>query len=173
MGLTPGRYLEILVLLRFLTPSASFSLCFDPGVGAGKLPALRAVVTGWAPLVTPGFYPAFPSPPHFAVFGRAGLLDHRSYIPPQRAHSGVLACGGGWCCPARWVGHKSAHRGLHSGLCCEVESGHIQLQFPELPLVESIHCRIDWENRVEIVARPLHTGLIKIAAWLHGDESCF
>ena len=31
---------------------------FDPGVGAGKLPALRVVVVGRASLVTPGLYPA-------------------------------------------------------------------------------------------------------------------
>lgn len=73
MGVTPDKYLEILTLLGFLTPSAIFSLRFDPGVGAGELPALRAVVTGRVPLVAPGFYPAFPSPPHFAVFGRGGF----------------------------------------------------------------------------------------------------
>lgn len=140
MGVTPDKHLEILTLLGFLTPSAIFSLRFDPGVGAGELPALRAVVTGRVPLVAPAFYPAIPSPPHFTVFGWAELLDCYLRFLPQRAHSGVLVCGGGWCCPARWVGHKSAHRGLHSGLSCEARFGYIYLQLPELPLVENIHC---------------------------------
>jgi len=55
----------------------------------------------------------------------------------------------------------------------EAGFGYIQLQFLKLSLVESIHCRIDWEDCVKIVACPLHTGLIKIAAWLHSDESRF
>ena len=42
-------------------------------MGAGELPALWAVVTGRVPLVTPALYPAFPSPSHFAVFGRGGF----------------------------------------------------------------------------------------------------
>ena len=32
---------------------------------------------------------------------------------------------------------------------------------------------MDREDRVEIVALPLHTGLIVVAAGFHGDESCF
>ena len=59
MGLDPDKYSEALALLGFLTPSASFPSCFDPGAGAGKLPALRADVTGQAALVTPVLYPAF------------------------------------------------------------------------------------------------------------------
>jgi len=50
--------LETWVLFEFLTLSACSALRFDPGVGAGKLPALRAVVDGRASLVTPGLYPA-------------------------------------------------------------------------------------------------------------------
>ena len=73
-----------------------------------------------------------------------------------------------------WLeGHKPAHRGLHGGLRCEAGFGHVQLQPSELALVENIHCRIDGENRVEIVAFPLHSGLIKVAAGVHGDEADF
>ena len=53
--------------------------------------------------------PAFPSPPHFAFFGRGGFLDHRLCIPPQRAHSGVLMCGCG-------VGLSCAVGGPQTGL---------------------------------------------------------
>lgn len=73
MGVDPDKFLETLTFLGFLTPHTDFLSCFDPSVGAGKLPALRAVVDGQASLVTPGLYPAFPSPPHFAVFGRGGF----------------------------------------------------------------------------------------------------
>lgn len=57
-------------------------------------------------------------------------------------------------------------------MSCEARFGCIYLQFSELSLVESIHCRIDWEDRVEIVALPFHSMSIKIAAWLHSDEAC-
>ena len=73
MGVDPDKFLETLTFLGFLTPHTDFLCCFDPSVGAGKLPALRAVVDGQASLVTPALYPAFPSPPHFAVFGRGGF----------------------------------------------------------------------------------------------------
>jgi len=92
LGLDPEKYLEILALLGFLTPSASFSLRFDPGVGTGKLPALRAVVTGRAPLVTPVFYPAFPPLTHFAVFRREeapGSLPSHSATKGSQRRFGV------------------------------------------------------------------------------------
>lgn len=38
--------------------------------------------------------------------------------------------------------------------------------------MENIHCWTDRENRVEIVALPLHSGLIEVAAGLYGDETC-
>ena len=65
MGLDPDKYFETLALLGFLTLNASFLSCFDPGAGAGKLPALRADVGGQAALVTPVFYPAILSSPVF------------------------------------------------------------------------------------------------------------
>ena len=55
----------------------------------------------------------------------------------------------------------------------EARFGYIYLQLPELALVENIHCRTDREDRVEIVAFPLHPGLIVIATGFYGDESCF
>lgn len=86
--MTPGMILETWVLFEFLTLSACSALRFDPGVGAGKLPALRAVVDGRASLVTPDLYPAFSSPPYFAAFGRGGafgsLLPHSATDGLQR-----------------------------------------------------------------------------------------
>ena len=67
LGLDPDKYSEALALLGFLTPSASFPPCFDPSAGAGKLPALRAVVVGQASLVTAALYPAVPSSPVFST----------------------------------------------------------------------------------------------------------
>ena len=89
------------------------------------------------------------------------------------AHNGPLGFGGAGSYPAWQEGHKSAHRGLHGGLCCEVGFGHIQLQFSELSLVENTHCRMDGQDRVEIVALPLHSVLIEVTAWFDSDEPCF
>ena len=66
MGPDPNKFFETLALLGFLTPSANFPFRFDPGAGAGKLPALRAVVIGQASLVTAALYPAFPSSTRFS-----------------------------------------------------------------------------------------------------------
>ena len=71
------------------------------------------------------------------------------------------------------MGRKSAHRGLHGGLCCEAGFGHIQLQFSELLPVKNNHSRIDGQDCVEVVALPFHSAPIKIAAWFYSDESCF
>ena len=135
-------------------------------------PALRVEVTALAQRKRQGFLLLFLLLPYFAVFGRG------------RASGGVFTLCHKWpttaawcaevvgCCPSWWAGHKSAHRGLHGGLGGEVGFGHIQLQLPELALLENIHCRIDGENRVEIVAFPLHSGLIIVAAGRYGDETC-
>ena len=93
--MTPGKIFETLASLGFLTPSARSSRRFDPGVGAGKLPALRAVVDGRASLVTPGLYPAFSFPPPFRRLRTEEGLNYRSHILPQRANSGGLGLGGG------------------------------------------------------------------------------
>ena len=47
----------------------------------------------------------------------------------------------------------------------------IQLQLAELLSMERIHCRPHWQDRVEVVALPLHSALVEIAAGLHNDES--
>ena len=39
-----------------------------------------------------------------------------------------------------------------------------------LPLVERIHCPLRRQNRVEIVALPLHSAFVEIVAVLHRDE---
>ena len=46
----------------------------------------------------------------------------------------------------------------------------VQFQLAELPLVIGIHRLLRREDRVEIVALPLHPVLIKVLAVLHGDE---
>ena len=46
----------------------------------------------------------------------------------------------------------------------------IQLQLVELPLVERIHCPLRRQNRVEIIAFPLQSTLVKVLAVLHRDE---
>ena len=88
-------------------------------------------------------------------------------------HNGLLGFGGAGSYPAWQEGHKPAHKGLHGGLCCKAGSGNVQFQFSELPLVENTHSRMDGENRVEIVAFPLHSALIEVTAWFYSDESGF
>lgn len=62
--------------------------------------------------------------------------------------------------------------GAYTVVWSAMGSDHIQLQLTKLTLVENIYCRIDGENRVEIVAFPFHSGLIVIAAGRYGDETC-
>ena len=95
MGLDPDKYFETLALLGFLTPSASFPSCFDPGAGAGKLPALRAVVTGQAALVTPAFYPAILSSPRILCL-LLGMISEP--MPQHPATNGSQRPFGVWGC---------------------------------------------------------------------------
>ena len=37
--------------------------------------------------------------------------------------------------------------------------------------MECIYCRPHWQDRVEVVALPLHSALVEVAAGLHCDES--
>ena len=46
----------------------------------------------------------------------------------------------------------------------------IQLQLVELPLMELVHCRLCRQDRVEIIALPLHSMLVEVAAVLHRNE---
>ena len=46
----------------------------------------------------------------------------------------------------------------------------IQFQPVKLLLVERIHCLFHWQNRIEVIARPLHSALIEVLAVLHRDE---
>ena len=48
----------------------------------------------------------------------------------------------------------------------------IQFQPVKLLLVERIHCLLRWQDCVEIVARPLHSAFVEIAAVFHCDELC-
>ena len=48
----------------------------------------------------------------------------------------------------------------------------VQLQLIELSLIKLIHCHLCWQNRVEIIALPLHSILIEILTMLHRDEPC-
>jgi len=83
LGIDPNIFPVTLALQEFLTLNASFPSRFDPGAGAGKLPALRADVTGQASLVTAALYPAFlPSPVISSVCWKtlctnASTLRHR------------------------------------------------------------------------------------------------
>ena len=172
-GYDPDKFLEILAFLGLLTLSDSSSPCFDPGVGAGKLPALRADVTGRASLVTPALYPAILFPPPFCHVGARERLDHYPHIPPQMAHSGGLECRGGLGCPAWQEGHKSAHSGLHGGLGCEAGFGYIYLQFLELSLIINIHGVLDGTDGVTECTIALLTGLGNNAGVLNADKSLF
>ena len=130
--MTPGMILETWVLFEFLTLSACSALRFDPGVGAGKLPALRAVVDGRASLVTPGLYPAFSSSPAFSLFYRGCPPSQCLYIPPQVGHSGVLGFGGAEELPCVVEGPQTGSHGDSS--CCAGFCG-VLLQLAELALV--------------------------------------
>lgn len=46
----------------------------------------------------------------------------------------------------------------------------IQFQLVELPLVELAHCCLHWQDRIEIVALPLHSALVEVVAVLYCDE---
>ena len=48
----------------------------------------------------------------------------------------------------------------------------IQFQLAELPLMVGVHSLLRRQDRVEIVALPLHPVLVKVSAVLHGDELC-
>ena len=48
----------------------------------------------------------------------------------------------------------------------------IQLQLVELPLMERICSLPRWQDRVEIVALPLHPILVEVLAVFHRDEPC-
>ena len=39
--------------------------------------------------------------------------------------------------------------------------------------MKNIYCRMDGQDRVEIVAFPLHPALIEVTAWLYSDEARF
>ena len=46
----------------------------------------------------------------------------------------------------------------------------VQIQLAELPLMIGVHRQLRRQDRVEIVALPLHSVLVKVLAVLHDDE---
>ena len=170
------KILQHLCFSAFLGRQASIAILASQksvNLRFSQPPALRVEVTALAQRKRQGFLLFFLFSTYFAVFERESLLDHCFHTPSQMAHSGVLPCGGASGCPVWLECHTRAHKGLHGGPGGEVGFGNVQFQFSELLLVEIVHCQTDGADRVEIVAFPLHSALIEVAAGFCGDESCF